>query len=116
MREQGHSLTGTLSALLVTALVGWSTPTHASGAREVVVVDLSADTRENAQIRHEVIRAVRRTDGYDIRNVDSILNAGAEADEQANIRTAMAFKEAGIEALNRGDASGHLPDHLAGSR
>ncbi|MEC9072801.1 MAG: PEGA domain-containing protein, partial [Myxococcota bacterium] len=105
MRVQRHSVPTTLSALALAVLLGWSASAGATDAREVVVVDLSADTRENAQIRHEVIRAVRRHEDYDIRNVDSILNAGAEADEQSNIRTAMAFKEAGIEALERGDAS-----------
>ena len=53
----------------------------AQEVKEVAVVDLSIDSRENAQVRHEVLRAVRRHHGYDVRGVDSILNAGAEADE-----------------------------------
>jgi len=109
MKDRRQSTRRVVSVVTLATLMASPVQVHGDtgehSAREVAIVDLSADTRENAQVRHEVIRAVRRHAGYEVRNSDSILNAGAEADEQANIRTAMAFKEAGIEALERGDAS-----------
>lgn len=107
--NQVQYLGKTLGLFSLLALVLTPSPVRADSAahevKEVAVVDLSIDSRENAQVRHEVLRALRRHTGYDVRGVDSILNAGAEADEQANIRTALAFKEAGTDALDRGDAS-----------
>ena len=72
--------------------------------RTLAVVDISEDQKANVEIFRDVIRAVKKHDGYELKDTHVALNAGAEVEAQNNIRTAQAFATAGIAALAAGDS------------
>ncbi|MGM0574987.1 MAG: PEGA domain-containing protein [Myxococcota bacterium] len=73
-------------------------------ARETAVVDVSSEGKAAAEIAHTIREAVRAHDGYVLKDIHGVLNAGGEADAQGNIKTAQAFHKAGLSALEGGDA------------
>jgi len=85
---------------------GGAASEEGSGAekRTVAVVDISEDLKAHVEIARDVIRAVKRRDGYEVKDTNVALNAGAEVEAQNNIRTAQAFHKAGVAALEAGDA------------
>lgn len=78
---------------------------HADGTeRPTVVIDVSDETKPNAEIAREVARALRKHPGYPVKDIHALLNAGGEVEEQNNIKTGQAFHQAGVAALAAGDA------------
>lgn len=71
--------------------------------RTVAVVDISADVKANVEIARDVLRAMKKHDGYEVKDTHVALNAGAEVEAQNNIRTAQAFHKTGVAALEAGD-------------
>ena len=84
-------------------------------ARSLAVVDISEDIKAHAEISRDVIRAVRKRSGYELKDTHVALNAGAEVEAQNNIRTALAFLQTGTAALQAGDAE-EAYDQLARAR
>lgn len=98
-----------LTAFVVAALVTLAPDARAQGTtRTVAVIDISADDKDNAQIYRDVLRGLRKVDGYEIKDTHVVLNAGAEVEGQNNIKTAEAFYKAGVNALDEGEAEDAL--------
>lgn len=119
-RRQRASLHRLLGCSLV-ALLSISPPGLADEGeppvetRSLAVVDVSADDKANAEIARDVVRAVKKRVGYEVKDTNVALNAGAEVEAQNNIRTALAFLQTGRAALEAGDAE-EAYDQLASAR
>ena len=78
-------------------------------ARTTVVIDLSADEKENAEFMLEVRRAVaehrtkRGSADFTLIDVNGPLNAGGETKDRTNIATAQGFAQAGKASADRKD-------------
>jgi tetratricopeptide (TPR) repeat protein len=72
--------------------------------RDLSLIDVSENTRENAAIIREIRRALAKTNEYRLQDIHAVLNAGAEEEAQNNITTAQAFFKAGLVALDNGSA------------
>ncbi len=85
-------------------LLGPVARAQSAATRTVAVIDISADDKDNAEITRAVMRAIREVKGYDVKDTHVVLNAGAEVEAQNNVKTAEAFYNAGVNALDEGDA------------
>ena len=95
MRNLGHAT----SVVLVLAMAGAATAV----TRPVAVVDISDDSSGAAEaILYEAAFALARVPGYDVKDVDAILNAGAAANQMSDVRTAQGFHKVGVEAFAGG--------------
>ena len=90
-------------------------PEAEGDTRSLAVVDVSEDDKAHAEIARDVVRAVKKRAGYELKDTNVALNAGAEVEAQNNIRTALAFLQAGTAALEAGDAE-EAYDQLASAR
>ncbi|MCA9517511.1 MAG: PEGA domain-containing protein [Myxococcales bacterium] len=84
-------------------------PALADTARQIVIVGLAADEKENAEFLGEVQRAVEEhvnAEGkrdYQLKDPNPILNAGGEAQDRQNIATAKGFLDAGQASMQAED-------------
>lgn len=82
---------------------------RAPNARTIVLVDLSPDDKEHAEILFEIRRAVEAHQSdkglydYDVRDVHVQLNAGGEEADQRNAATAKGLVDAGRGAMEAKD-------------
>jgi tetratricopeptide (TPR) repeat protein len=122
LSARGQRPTGAAQAAAAMMALLWVCPTtmaeesdDESGVRSLAVVDISSDEKANAEIARDVVRAVRKHSDYELKDTHVALNAGAEVEAQNNIRTAMAFLQAGAAALEGGDHE-EAYDQLASAR
>ena len=116
MPTSGLRLSHAMAFAVVFAWPSSASPASNTDARQVVVVDLSEDTRENARVTHDVVRALHKHPDYAVRDLHAALNAGDEVDAQNDIKTAQAFHRAGQDALARGDVDDAVEQLESASR
>ena len=94
-----------LRLALWVALVTSLAPQAAAGGNEraTVVIDVSGADKAHSEIARAVVRALSNHPSYPAKDIHAVLNAGAEVEDQNNIKTGQAFQEAGAAALEAGD-------------
>ncbi len=91
-------------AVVVALLVGLAPPAAAGDERATVVIDVSGPAKANSEIARSVVRALSKHPEYPAKDIHAVLNAGAEVEDQNNIKTGQAFQQAGVAALEGDDA------------
>jgi hypothetical protein len=92
-----------LSAAVLTASTAWA---EEVGVRRAAVIDISDNSASTAKVAREVERAIASDRRFTVQDVHATLNAGSEGDDATNIKSAQAFRTAGLAAL----ASGQTDD------
>lgn len=96
---------GVIMATALAAPPAQAAPGRAPNARKIVVVDLSPDEKEHAEIVYEVRHAVeshvnpKGLRDYDVTSVHGSLNAGGEVTEQQNAATVKGLVGSGHAAM-----------------
>ncbi|MCB9728180.1 MAG: PEGA domain-containing protein [Deltaproteobacteria bacterium] len=67
------------------------------------MIDISEGSAGHAVIAREVERALDRDPGFVVQDTHALLNAGGERDDAANVKSAQAFRTAGLAALEAGE-------------
>ncbi len=76
------------------------------GVRRAAIIDISESSASAAKVAREVERAIASDRRFAVQDIHALLNAGSERDDATNIKSAQAFRTAGLAAL----ASGHTDD------
>ena len=93
-----HSRSGLLSGLAVPIALLWAGLAQAEEPIVVTLIDMSVDGAAQAEIAHDVARAIRRNEQLRFRDVNETLNVGGEDHHVSNVRSAQGLLRS---ALNR---------------
>ncbi|MEZ4265828.1 MAG: PEGA domain-containing protein [Myxococcota bacterium] len=83
--------------------------------RRAAIIDISESSAGGAKVAREVERALSSNPDFAVQDIHATLNAGSEGDNATNIKSAQAFRTAGLAALAEGqtdDAAEQLQSAL----
>lgn len=92
-----------MAAMMVFPCIQPSAHAQSTDSRVIAVIDVSADTRDHHGIAHDVNLALRRKSAWIVKDLNTVLNEGEEAEDQSNIKNAENMANAGQAALDDGD-------------
>lgn len=95
-------VTWSLLACAFAALMGQGAHGAETGVRRAVVIDISEGSASQAKVAREVERALASDPSFVLQDLHATLNAGGERDDATNIKSAQAFRTAGLAALATG--------------